>query len=383
MTALLDTDVRPRAAAETAVPLVGAVIPARNRFPKTARFLEGLTQQTYRGLRIYVVDSHSSDQTSDYIDGSFDNVVLLQAGDDDFWSGATNVGVEQALKDGCDYILTINDDSVIGPEFVEQVVEIAQRRDLMILASRVDHLQDMGQVWSTGAYNNWGSHQLFYLRNYLAWEDDVPELQTGPEIIEVEQTPGNGVLIHRSVFETIGLYDAKWCPHQHGDSEFILRARKHGYRCFVSLRTLVYNDVDNWTGQIDILNPPDFFGRLPKPVRRLVSPVEKLYRLFWHKRSDRRIPTIAYIVMNYAPPGVRLKTLVLYYISCLWMFYGQRVLPARLSRGVARLSKMRRFRIPSIHNWVYLASAARFMWARQRSRLENRRVSRLFQTTRL
>jgi len=319
-------------ASRSQAPMIGAVIPSRNRYAKTARFLETFVKQTYDNLKIYVVDSNSSDATADYIGQGDDGVILLSAGDDDFWTGATNIGVRRALADGCEYILTKNDDSVIEEDLVERLADVACRYDLKILASRVDHLDELGQIWSLGAYNCWGTHQLFYLRGYLQFEDEAPELLSENEVIETELTPGNGVLIHRSVFEKIGLYDEKWTPHYHADSEIILRAREHGFRCYVSLRTVVYNDVHNSSGNPDVINPPDVFDHIPKKLRPLFSPAEKFYRLFWHKRSDRRIPTIFHMVMRYSPPHLRLKTLFLYFGASIWLFYLNRFFPPRYTK---------------------------------------------------
>jgi GT2 family glycosyltransferase len=370
-------------------PVIGAVIPSRNRYAKTSRFLDTFLKQTYADLRVYVVDSNSSDSTADYIGQGNDGIILLSATDDDFWSGATNVGVRRALDDGCEYILTINDDSVIEGDLVEKLVDVACRYDLKILASRVDHLDEMGQIWSIGAYNCWGSHQLFYLRGYLEYEDECPEILSGQEIIETELTPGNGVLVHRSVFEKIGLYDAEWCPHYHGDSEIILRAREHGFRCFVALHTVVYNDVDNPSGNSDVINPPDPFDVLPRPLRRLAFPLEKLYRLFWQRRSDRRFPTIYHIVMRYAPPHLRLRTLLLYFSASLWIFYGQRMLPLRYARFIRRAAgDSRRLSWRSLHPAKVLAllkgcvifavGATRSIYARIRNNQDNRKMANLF-----
>src|SRR5690606_22170104 len=58
-----------------------------------------------------------------------------------------------------------------------------------------------------------------------------------------ELLTGCGTLIPTSCFREVGLYDARWCPQYHGDSELILRARKSGYEAVVALTAYVWNDV--------------------------------------------------------------------------------------------------------------------------------------------
>ena len=50
---------------------------------------------------------------------------------------------------------------------------------------------------------------------------------------------GNGSLFHRTVFEQIGLYDDRWTPHYHGDSELTMRAERAGIARWVSPAPLV------------------------------------------------------------------------------------------------------------------------------------------------
>ena len=101
---------QPGAAAD--LPRVTAVVPVRNRQQLTLRCLEQLAQQTYPNLRVLVVDSNSSDGTVAAIRTAYPQVRVLAAGDDAYWAGATNRGLRQALAQGSEWLLTINDDEI-------------------------------------------------------------------------------------------------------------------------------------------------------------------------------------------------------------------------------------------------------------------------------
>ncbi len=229
----------------TGPPRVGIVTPCRNRREKTARFLAYLRAQTYPARTVYVVDSNSSDGTPEMIRRTFPEVVLLTADDSKFWTGATNVGVRRALADGCDYILTINDDSAIDPNWLAIMVDEAERHGRDVLGSRIDFFHQPGKIWSTGAFNDWAHGQLFQLSDLEEWEHECATLATRATSFEVETLCGNGVLIRRRVFERTGLYDEKWLPHYHADSEFVLRARRRGFRAWVTTLAILRNDVFN------------------------------------------------------------------------------------------------------------------------------------------
>lgn len=281
---------------------VGAVIPVRNRWRKTRRFLDIFDKQTYEALHVYIVDSNSSDSTWDEL--AFvqsDKLTVIRASDDDYWAGATNKGVNRALEDGCDYVLTINDDCVPGDDLVRQLVEVSLASGGKIVGSRINYLHDPAQVWSVGAFNAWGTHRLFQLRENDVYEDDLhmrSDFTRG--YAKVEMMPGNGVLVHRSVFERIGLFDDLHCPHYHADSEFILRARKvGGYQAIVAYNAVVYNDVATGGASQHLINRP-------------ISMLQRRLGLFLSRRSERRLLTLVHFLANYCPRDVRVATFFSY-----------------------------------------------------------------------
>lgn len=297
-------------------PTVGAVIPVRNRWNKTSRFLERFRKQTYSNLRIYVVDSNSSDSTRDTLklmdDGT--NLLYVEASDEDFWAGATNRGIERALRDGCEYVLTINDDCVPMNGLIERLVATSQRTGCRLVGSRINYLQDPERVWSVGSYNKWGTHLLFQLREYDVCEDELKyRADYAVGYAEVDLMPGNGVLIHRTVFESVGLYDEHHYPHYHADSELVLRAKKlGGFQAIVDYHAVVYNDVS-------VTKPSNYL------INRPVSWWRRRLQLFLSKRSERRILTFLHYLYHYCPPKHRLASALLYPAHAVVHFHLPRV----------------------------------------------------------
>lgn len=268
---------------------IAAVVTCYNRKEKTLRFLKSMQQQTHPGVDVILVDASSSDGTSEVVHQRFPKVRILQVDDQCYWSSATNHGVQAALKADYDYILTINDDCTIASDYVEQLVDIAQRNDVKILASRIDYLGVPGLIWALGTQVSWGVRIL-----QLAWHDvqaaDLPTALRTAEVIDVDAAPGDGVLIHRSVFEQIGLYAAKFLPHYHADSELIMRARQAGIRACVTPQVVVYDDSPH--PEMQRRNAQQAF------TRPLLS--EFAYT-FFHQRSSWFLPTRVYLIWQYCP----------------------------------------------------------------------------------
>ena len=226
-------------------PAVAAIVPTFNRKDKLCRFLDLILAQTYSNLQIIVVDSSSSDGTSELVQQRFPQVTLVQVTDREYWSGATNAGVKVALDRHVDFILTINDDAIITPDHISRLVDLAERHQLSILGNRIDYLTPTDLVWSLGTYSKWGTDRFLE----IAYNDraiaSIPSEILGKELIAVDALPGNSVLIRSTVFQEIGLYHDKFCPHYHGDSEFIMRAKKRGFEAWISPQIVLTNDFNN------------------------------------------------------------------------------------------------------------------------------------------
>ena len=277
---------------------VAAVVPVRNRKDKTLRFLQEFAKQTYPHICTIVVDSNSTDGTQDEIISSFPQVTLLHADDECYWTAATNIGIQRALQLKCDYILTINDDAFVMDHYVGTLVGIAQKHNLPILGSRVDYLTNPGLIWSLGAYSVWGTKHLFQLRYNQNWEDDLPASVEQNEAFEVEALAGNGVLIHRSVFDQIGLYNYHFLPHYHADSELIMLAKSLGIQPFVTPTAIVYNDC-----------PSPFQSPRKSDDLELPNSLWKdFYFNFFHKRSHLFLPPTIYVIAKYCPNHQKIPT---------------------------------------------------------------------------
>ena len=219
------------------------------------------------------------------------HVTVLEAGDRDFWAGATNRGVRHALAAGTDYVLTINDDAVVPDDYVARMLALARRHDCAILGSRIDLLDEPGRIWALGTSTDWGSERFLRLAHHDRLASQLEPALAAAEVIQAEAMPGNGVLVRREVYDRVGLYDALWLPHYHADSEWVMRAVRRGIPAWVTPRVVVLNDF------------ADDQKRLP------LGSLRGLMFTFLHPKSHLYLPAVAMILWRYCPPGQRFSTL--------------------------------------------------------------------------
>ncbi len=293
-------------------PLVFAVVPAFNRCEKTLRFLRNFAAIDYPNHRVVIVDDGSTDGTRCSIELNHPDVPVLEGDGNLWWAGGTNLGVEYALAHGADYILTINDDAVMQPDFLTHMVEIGEQNPRYIVGCRLMCQDHRDEIWSVGTTPVLRGGELFRL-NFAGqrWNDVKDGL---PDPLPVGTLAGNGVLIPRAVFEQVGYYDARQCPQYHADSDLILRARRAGFEPVVSLRSVLYNHI---------LETPLVTNRID---------------LIFSRKSDRYWRAVWATVRRNAPFGRRMYLLLRQYSP----FFFNGPLSRRIKRLVRRVLEGRK-----------------------------------------
>jgi GT2 family glycosyltransferase len=210
--------------------MIGIVIPVHNRKKFTEACLVSLREQTTKATYIIIVDDGSTDGTSEMIRQQFPEVIVLQGNGQLFWTAAVNLGIRLALSFSVDYVMTLNNDTVASPDFIEKMMAKA-KPDILLGALDID--SDTRKPYYGGEIFNWRTGSSRYLLDELK-----PEEQKG--LHEVSLFPGRGLLIPRAVFDRIGLFEEKRLPHYLADYDFTQLARKSGFKVFCNYDALLY-----------------------------------------------------------------------------------------------------------------------------------------------
>src|SRR6187401_1451737 len=115
--------------------MICIVIPVHNRKKFTADCLQSLRIQTTPADYVIIIDDGSTDGTKEMLRDEFPEVIVIQGDGNLFWTAAINLGVRRALSLKADYILTLNNDTVAFPDFVEKMLLQATKNPYALLGA--------------------------------------------------------------------------------------------------------------------------------------------------------------------------------------------------------------------------------------------------------
>jgi len=235
------------------LPKVGVVTLNWNNYHDTARCLNSFNDVTYANYFIYVVDNGSTDKSIDLLKAEYGgtSIRFIVNGENLGFASGCNKGIVQALGDGCEYLLLLNNDCIVSdPGFLDKAVEFAESRpECGIEGGKILFWPETNRIWSTGGYIKLVSAEKHIGHNEL----DVGQYEV---VREREFISGAFMLIKREVAAVIGLLPEAYFFGKE-EWEFSVRAGQAGFKLFYNPKVTIYHEASHshsWTDPTYVYN---------------------------------------------------------------------------------------------------------------------------------
>ena len=92
---------------------IGIILVNYNGALDTVECVDSIEKSSYKNYEIYVVDNASNDKDVSILEKLDGKVTLLKLKENVGFSGGNNRGISLAIENGCEYILLLNNDTII------------------------------------------------------------------------------------------------------------------------------------------------------------------------------------------------------------------------------------------------------------------------------
>ncbi len=203
---------------------------------------QSLLAQNYdqKMINYYVVDNDSSEDSFDYLKKNFPEAKILRRNDGNY-SAANNFGFNEAIKDNCQYLITVNMDTVMDKNWLSELVKaIKTSPDIGIVQSKIllySSLKEKRNIINT--LGNKLNYLGFGFTGSYGKED-----REDNEYRNIEgYASGCSFITTADIFKKIGAWNEEYYMY-HDDVEFSLKIKLAGYRIILAPRSVVYHKYE-------------------------------------------------------------------------------------------------------------------------------------------
>jgi GT2 family glycosyltransferase len=227
-------------------PHVAAVVLNWNGRDDTLACLESLGGSDWPNLTTIVVDNGSEEEIEPAVAGRFPDAVLVRNSSNLGFPAGMNTGMRRALELDADYVLLLNNDTVVDRAMVRKLVETAAQQPDAGIVSPLEFLSDEPDVVSS-----------FGLRCNPRRAYQGPPLGQGERdrgqfrgVREIDSSAGTAMLVPIPVVREVGLLDEDLFFYM-DDIDWSLRMRKAGRRIYAALEARIWHGVATTSGGAD------------------------------------------------------------------------------------------------------------------------------------
>jgi len=219
------------------VPLVWIIIVNWNNVSDLQECIESLNLIRYPNFKILVIDNGSSDESTSYLTKQ-ENITTILLKSNEGFVGGNNIGINYALQNSADFILLLNNDTLVDPFFLDNLIyEIEKNESCGIAGPLICYQCDRNKIWSAGGKIDLSRGETSMIGIGRSVEE-FSKLNSYP----VDFITGCALLVKRSVIEKIGLLDSKFFAY-YEETEFCYRAKKAGWEIIVVPSSRIWHKI--------------------------------------------------------------------------------------------------------------------------------------------
>ena len=227
------------------LPKIAVIILNWNGKEDTLECLVSVKQLDYTNYEIVLVDNGSTDDSVDAILKQHPDVTLLQTGENLGYAGGNNVGINWALEKDANYILLLNNDTVVATDLLSAFVNAANLLPSgSVLGAKIFFYDKPDTLWFAGG--RWINKSNSFEHIGCGQLDSIEFNHK----LEVDYITGCALFADAGTFKEIGLLDdAFFLTYE--ETDWCYRARAKGHRCIVIPEAKLWHKISSYYGGAD------------------------------------------------------------------------------------------------------------------------------------
>lgn len=214
-------------------------------------------------LKVLIVDNASTDDSLEKLK-EIKDVELISNRTNLGFAGGNNVGIRYALKEGADYVVVLNNDTILEKDSLNRLVKTAlSNPECGALSPKI--FFEKGYEFQKNKYKEADKGKvIWYAGGVIDWKNvygsgrGVDEVDTGlfNQIENTDYATGTCMLLTREGLKKVGMFDEKYFMY-YEDTDLSQRFKKGGFEVVYVPDAIIWHKVAQSSGIGSDLN--DYF----------------------------------------------------------------------------------------------------------------------------
>jgi GT2 family glycosyltransferase len=213
-------------------PLVYIILVNYKSVEHTIECIKSLRQITYSNYKIIVVDNDSKDHSVERLKEYEKGFVLIESKSNTGFAGGNNLGIDYATQNNADYVLLLNNDTTVEPNFLDELIKRTDPK-IGINIGKILFYYDRSMLWYAGGKIN-----------KLKGSTDVNgfEKDNGKYDKEEYVTFASGccMLISQEILNKVGMLREDYFLYFE-DTDYCAKVLANGYEILYCPKSIIYH----------------------------------------------------------------------------------------------------------------------------------------------
>jgi GT2 family glycosyltransferase len=197
---------------------------------------------SYPNYKIIVVDNASGDGSVQALRSEFPTIDIIENQKNLRFAGGNNIGLRYALEKNAEYVLLLNNDTIVEKNFLFELVHCAENDERVgIAGAKIYYYTERNKIWYAGGKIEWNigwiSHRGIRETDFNQYDQEE----------ETDYVTGCCMLLKRNLIEKIGVLDEAYFIYGE-DADWCMRAKNNGYKLMYVPTAKLYHKVSISSG---------------------------------------------------------------------------------------------------------------------------------------
>ena len=169
-------------------------------------------------------------------------VKIVRSENNLLYAGGNNFGYQFARQFDPDYVLFLNNDTIVDRQFLRKLVDLMDKHnEVGVVGPKIYYSEKPDTIWHAGGYVNFLTGKIAH---YGIRKKDSEKWN---EIREVDFVSGCALLIRNEIFDRLGGFDKSYGLYSE-DVDLCYRVKRMGYKVYYMPEARIWHKISHSTG---------------------------------------------------------------------------------------------------------------------------------------